>query len=47
VENNGFELPLGAYYELDKNHKIKFLKSENWSLQVFLNGKGIEEMFIF
>ncbi len=28
VENNPFELPLGAYYELDINHKAKFLKNE-------------------
>jgi hypothetical protein len=42
VENNGFELPLGAYYELDKNHKIKFLKSESEFItaKFILNGKN-------
>lgn len=47
VENNPFELPLGAYYELDKNHKAKFLKKEREFItaKFILNGKDLENVY--
>lgn len=47
VENNPFELPLGAYYEFDKNHKAKFLKNEKEFIvtKFILNEKDIENVY--
>lgn len=47
VENNPFELPLGAYYELDKNHKAKFLKKEREFIaaKFILNGKDLKNVY--
>lgn len=47
VENNPFELPLGAYYQLDKDHKAKFLKKEKEFVvaKFILNGKDMEKVY--
>ncbi|WP_310379779.1 hypothetical protein [Flavobacterium sp.] len=47
VENNPFVLPLGAYYELDKNHKAKFLKKEKEFIvaKIILYGKEMENVY--
>ena len=47
VENNPFELPFGAYYELDKDHKAKFLKNENEFIvaKFIINGKDMENVY--
>jgi hypothetical protein len=47
VEKNPFELPLGAYYEIDENHKIKFLKIDGDFVKTkfILNGKDMENVY--
>jgi hypothetical protein len=47
VENNPFGLPLGAYYELDINHKAKFLKKDKEFIvaKFILNEKDMENIY--
>ena len=47
VENNPFELPLGAYYELNINHKAKFLKNEKKFIvaKIIFNEKDMENVY--
>ena len=47
VKNNPFELPLGAYYELNINHKAKFLKNEKEFIvaKFILNEKDMENVY--